>query len=180
MNAAVCHRLFYALHPSPSARCVIDRLSQRLGAGDRLRPEHLHLTLAITEDYSAPPRALMDRMVRIPETLPLMAFQLTLDRLRGSERSLALCPTAGSWRLSLLQLQLQKALARSGIRRDCWRFSAHMTLLYRHGIGFSSAIAPISWWAEELVLVHSHVGLTRHDIVGRWPLLPGGGASLAA
>jgi 2'-5' RNA ligase len=119
-------------------------------------------------------------MVRIAGELWFAPFELTLDLLTGSERSLALCPSKKPSGLMLLQLQLQKALAFSGIRRPGWRFSPHVTLLYRNGIPFSRPIAPISWWVDELVLVHSHVGLKRHDIAGRWPLLPRGSAPMAA
>lgn len=180
MKAADCHRIFFALQPSPSTRHAVHRLSLTLGAGRRLRPEHLHMTLAITEDFAEPPRSLMDRMRRIPGELPLTPFEMVLDRVTGSGSSLALCPSEKPWQLKLLQLQLQKALVFSGIRRTGWRFNPHVTLLYRDGLPSLKLVAPISWRVDELVLVHSHVGLTRHDIVERWPLLPGGGASLAA
>ena len=39
-------------------------------------------------------------------------------------------------------------------------------------IRLSRAIDPIKWQVEELVLVLSHVGETRHDIVSRWDLAP--------
>jgi 2'-5' RNA ligase len=141
---------------------------------------HLHLTLAITEDHDVPPKVQMDRMARIPGELWLRSFDLSLDRLTGGEGSLALCPSDKPSQLKLLQRQLRKTLALSGIRRAGWRFNPHVTLLYRKGPPFSQPVAPISWRVDELVLVHSHVGLTRHDIVRRWPLLSGNGAGLAA
>ncbi|HEY0114307.1 MAG TPA: 2'-5' RNA ligase family protein [Allosphingosinicella sp.] len=155
----VRHRIFYALQPPASARYA--------------------MALAITEDHDAPPQAQMDRMARIAGELRLMPFELTLDRLTGSETSLALCPSEKPWQLKLLQRQLRKSLVLCGIRRTGWRFNPHVTLLYRNGAPFSQEIAPISWWVDELVLVHSQVGLTRHDILGRWPLVPDG-TSLAA
>lgn len=48
----------------------------------------------------------------------------------------------------------------------------HLTLGYPAGQPFSRAIPPIEWTAADLVLIHSHLGQTRHDIVGRWPLAP--------
>lgn len=180
MNEAIFHRAFFALQPSQNAGAAIYRQSLLCGAGRRVRPEHLHLTLAITEDYAAPPQTVIDRIIRLAEELWLAPFELKLDWLTGSEHSLALCPTRKPPELLLLQLQLQKALALSGIRRPGWRFSPHVTLLYRNGAPFSRLIAPISWWVSELVLIHSHVGLTRHDIVGRWPLLPRSSAPMAA
>lgn len=180
MNGALCHRAFFALQPSPDACREIDRRSLMCGSGHRVLSEHLHLTLAITEDHHTPPQAQMDRMRRIAGELWLTPFELILDRLTGSETSLALCPSEKPTQLRFLQRQLQKGLALCGIRRAGWRFSPHVTLLYRNGAPFSQPIAPISWRVDELVLVHSHVGLTRHDVAGRWPLLPRGSASLAA
>lgn len=180
MKNAICHRAFFALQPSPDAGAAIHRQSLLCGAGRRVLPEHLHLTLAITEDYAALPQAIIDRMARIAGELRFVPFALTLDRLTGSERSLALCPSKRPSELMLLQLQLQRTLAFSGIRRPNWRFSPHVTLLYRNGAPFSRPIAPIPWPVGELVLVHSHVGLRRHDIAGRWPILPRGSPPLVA
>jgi len=45
-----------------------------------------------------------------------------------------------------------------------------MTLGYRDGAPFTQAIAPIGWTADAFVLVHSYVGWTRHDVIGRWLL----------
>jgi RNA 2',3'-cyclic 3'-phosphodiesterase len=50
------------------------------------------------------------------------------------------------------------------------RFNPHITLSYQHGNPFEEQIDSFSWLAEEFLLIHSHIGLTRHDVVGRWPL----------
>jgi len=31
-------------------------------------------------------------------------------------------------------------------------------------------VAPVAWTARELVLIHSHLGKTRHERLGSWPL----------
>jgi RNA 2',3'-cyclic 3'-phosphodiesterase len=181
VSRLICHRLFFALLPPPSSACEIERLSRRLGWGNRVRTEHFHVTLAITEDHEAPPIRLADRMMRIAGDLILASFLMTLDQLASSKRSLALRPHDKLWRLLLLQRQLERALALSGIRRRAgWRFSPHLTLVYRQGSPLFCPVTPITWWADELVLVHSRVGLTRHEILERWPLLSGDGARLAA
>jgi len=179
VSRLICHRLFFALLPPPSSACEIERLSWKLGWGRRVRTEHFHVTLVVTEDHEAPPIRLADRMMRIAGELILPPF--LMDQLASSKRSLALRPHDKLWRLLLLQRQLERALALSGIRRRVgWRFSPHLTLLYRQGPPLFCPVPPITWWADELVLVHSHVGLTRHEILGRWPLLSGDGARLAA
>jgi 2'-5' RNA ligase len=32
--------------------------------------------------------------------------------------------------------------------------------------------APVQWCPADLLLIESEVGLSRHNVVGRWPLLP--------
>jgi RNA 2',3'-cyclic 3'-phosphodiesterase len=179
VSAALRHRFFFALQPPPGSASDIEHLSSMLGRGRRVRVEHFHITLAITGDYEEPSAQIADKMVRMPKDLLLAPFGLVLDQLAGSGRSLALRLSDKPSRLALLQRQLERALVRTGMRRPGWRFSPHLTLLYRHGLGFSHSIEPIVWRATELVLVHSHVGLTRHDILGRWPLLSGSSAALA-
>ena len=176
----LCHRFFFALLPPRRAASEIERLSSMLGPGKRVRTNHLHVTLAITADYCAPPIELAGRMMRIPSDLHLGPFALVLDRLSGSGGSLVLCPSDKPDRLLLLQRQLDRALVRSGLRRPGWRFNPHLTLLYRDGAPFARPVAPIGWQVGELALVHSHVGLTHHDILARWPLCPVGSDRLAA
>lgn len=178
--SALCHRFFFALLPPIRAASEIERLSFTLGRGRRVRTRHLHMTLAITPDYDAPPPGLADRMLRIPSELFFASFALVLNRLSGSTGSLALCPSTRPDRLLLLQRQLERALLRSGLRRPAWRFNPHLTLLYRDNVPFSRPVSPIGWQVGELALVHSHVGLTRHDILQRWPLSPRKNGSLAA
>ena len=178
--SALCHRFFFALLPPLRAASEIERLSSTLGPGKRVLTEHLHVTLAITPDYREPPIGLAGRMMRIPGDLHLGPFALVLDRLSGSGGSLALSPSNKPDRLLLLQRQLERALVRSGLRRPGWRFHPHLTLLYREGVPFARPVAPIGWQVDELALVHSHVGLTHHDILARWPLCPAGSGRLAA
>jgi 2'-5' RNA ligase len=45
-----------------------------------------------------------------------------------------------------------------------------MTLLYGRGATVHQAIEPVAWTVRELVLVHSFLGETRHEVLGRWPL----------
>jgi 2'-5' RNA ligase len=72
-------------------------------------------------------------------------------------------------------LTLQRALARSvlppAVQRDAERsFSPHVTLFYGGPTGSTVPIDPISWTAEELVLIHSVHGKGVHNDLARWPL----------
>ena len=99
----------------------------------------------------------------------------------GSGGSVALRPSETPPSLRRFQHQLTVALAASGFAlRPGWRFTPHMTLGYRKGDAFDEQILPIGWQATEFVPIHSHVGLTRHDILARWPLREPEGYSAAA
>ncbi len=54
-----------------------------------------------------------------------------------------------------------------------------MTLGYRSGEPFSERVAPVSWTADEIVLIDSHVGRTRHEVLGRWRLVEAEGEQLS-
>ena len=50
-------------------------------------------------------------------------------------------------------------------------FSPHLMLGYPSGSLFTRPIASIAWVASEVILVHSEVGRTRHNELGRWQLV---------
>ena len=49
-------------------------------------------------------------------------------------------------------------------------FKPHVTLLYDDGHVPPQTSLPIGWTVDELVLIHSLVGQSRHIVLGRWPL----------
>jgi 2'-5' RNA ligase len=60
-----------------------------------------------------------------------------------------------------------------------WTFNPHQTLAYRKGEPFQCDLESIHWEVDEFVLVHSHVGLGRHDTIAQWPLRAINAAQLA-
>jgi len=73
--------------------------------------------------------------------------------------------------LKAFQQRLQLAVAEVGVYPNRgFRFDPHVTLAYGQEDGFRHQVWPISWRAEEFVLIHSLVGLTEHVELGRWPL----------
>jgi 2'-5' RNA ligase len=94
-----------------------------------------------------------------------------MDRMTGSARSVVLRPSERIGALFDLQARLAATIARvDRLRGQPYRFSPHLTLVYRKGEAFDWEVEPISWQADELLLVHSKVGLTQHIVCGRWPL----------
>jgi 2'-5' RNA ligase len=78
----------------------------------------------------------------------------------------------GSAGLLALHQALGIALADTGERIKRQRITPHMTLSYRGKRIAETAIEAVRWRLQELVLIDSHVGAHRHDVIDRWPLRP--------
>lgn len=167
------HRLFFALQPPAPQAAAIGRTRDRLGAARSIvRDDRLHATLAITNDYPNFPEEEAARMIEIGDAAAAAPVPMALDRIVGTQRSVALrsrrCPPV----LRELQHQLDAPLRRRGLARLGWSFSPHVTLFYWEGKPFEQRTDPIAWESSDFVLIHSVVGHTRHIELARWPLAP--------
>ncbi|MBN8830587.1 MAG: 2'-5' RNA ligase [Sphingomonadales bacterium] len=170
----VLHRFFFALKPDEiTARRTHAFAEGEIGAKGLLGPERHHVTMGITEDFLAIPGSLVDALLRAGEAVRADRFDLVLDRLSGGHGVVALRPSHVVRPLRELQARIDEAMAAQGLAmREGWTFSPHETLTYRKGTPFTRPIEGFRWNVTQFVLVHSHVGLHRHDIIGRWTLCP--------
>jgi len=168
------HRFFFALKPDEiTARRTHVFAETELGAKGLLGPERHHVTMGITDDLTAIPGAMVDALLRAGEAVQAEPFDLVLDRLTGGHGTVALRPSHVARPLRDLHKRIAEAMAAQGLAmREDWSFSPHETLTYRKGTPFTRRVEGFQWKVTEFVLVHSHVGLHRHDLVGRWPLRP--------
>ncbi|MDG2533421.1 2'-5' RNA ligase family protein [Sphingomonas sp. HITSZ_GF] len=165
------NRLFFALRPSPLARNLIGVQRDQLGLAESVvENDRLHITLAITEDFARQPYAEAKALIAIGEQVSAAPVPVRLDRVSGSNETIALRPSRKIDALAELGAKLQQGLARAGLLRGTWDFHPHVTLLYRKGRPFTRTIDPISWDATDFVLIHSILGAHRHIELGRWPL----------
>lgn len=166
------NRFFYALLPPPLQRNLIGIQRDQCGLAETIvENERLHITLAITEDFARQPYAEMKRLIEIGAQISAPPVPVKLDRVSGSNETIALRPSRRIDTLAELGHQLQRALSRAGLLRAKWDFNPHVTLLYRKGRPFTRTIAPIDWNATDFVLIHSILGAHRHIELGRWPLV---------
>jgi 2'-5' RNA ligase len=170
----LAHRWFFALKPDDiTARRTHVFAEEELGAKGLLRPDHHHVTLALTQDFADLPDGLVDMLLRAGDAVMAAPFNLLLDRLVGSNKSVALRSTGAIRLLRALQASIATAMTRHGIAlRPGWTFSPHETLCYRKGKPFIQPVTGFRWTVSEFVLVHSFIGLSRHETIGRWPLRP--------
>lgn len=168
----LCHRLFFMLRPPiVLARQITSAAHWFEGGKGMLAPERLHVTIDILDDFADAGAMPTQQLREIGAEIAAAPFAITFDRVVASTHSIALRPSAKVAGLDALRAALGKARAARGIaERDGYRFSAHMTLGYRKGASMNQRIAPLGWEVDAFELVHSHVGATRHDVLGRWAL----------
>ncbi|WP_375394168.1 2'-5' RNA ligase family protein [uncultured Sphingomonas sp.] len=175
------HRLFFAIRPPLRlARRIANAASWFDARGQALAAERLHVTIDIIDDHADLPRGLVDTLMAAGNAVAAVPFDMAFDLAVGSPKSVALRPGRRNPGVEALRQRITAARERVGVvpRRD-YRFGTHMTLGYRQGAPFTQGIAPLGWTAQEFVLIHSHVGRTRHDVLARWPLKPAPGPQLA-
>lgn len=173
-------RLFLAVFPDEAAKDRLDALAHGLRAGRGLsgRPlarDRFHCTLRHLGDFAGVPQHIVDAASRAAASLvSTPAFDVTFDRLVSfggrEQKPWVLLGGEGAEGLQALHSKLQPALAKiPGVPRET-RLTPHVTLLYdRTGVP-EQAIDPIGWTVNEVVLVHSLLGQTRHVPLARWSL----------
>lgn len=166
------YRLFFAVKPPPVVARQIDHFAECLDRrAQRIRPDHQHVTLGITADWPDYPYERIKALRRAAAGIMAEPFDLLLDRLSMGGRSAALRPSHSIAALKQLQQQVADAMRRADVTpRPDWSFSPHQTLFYRDGPPDQRPIDGFGWRVEELVLICSHVGRTRHELIGSWPL----------
>lgn len=153
---------------------LVDRL---LGVDGRpLEASRLHVSLHAFGDYvDVRPDADIARWCHAAAGVRCAPFDVVFDRAAtfgGNGHPLVLKASDDAHVAGLLALHqaLGIALANAGERIKLQRITPHMTLSYRGRRIPETPIEPVRWRAHELVLIDSHVGAHRHDVVGRWPL----------
>jgi len=166
------HNLFFAIRPPAEKICDVVDLTVALKIGGTpLRPERLHVSLLALSIDAALPEGLIEEAADVAGTVRMSPLHVIFDRVAGGSKSAVLLPSEPLGALRMLRERLGFALIRAGldVRLDR-RFSPHMTLLYRGQPLPEKEIEPITWLVDEFVLIDSHIGLTHHETVGRWPL----------
>ncbi|WCT73260.1 2'-5' RNA ligase family protein [Sphingomonas naphthae] len=179
-----CDRLFLALRPGTGEAAAIGRLvADHRVAGRAVRAEHWHVTLGLIGDFAGLCPRFVAMLLHSLGRAAFGACRLVFDQLVSGRQSVLLNASEPIAGVERLQRGLGRALGREGVPfPDPRDVRPHITLAY-HGRGtlrpeeraVRDPILPISWQARELVLIHSHIGHQRHDVLGRWPLVTADG-----
>jgi len=178
-------RLVYMLMPDAGTAKRVDRFGRRFVADNRLPgklllTERFHVSIQHVGDFRRLRSAHVYAALQAGEVVSMLPFELTFRSVasfagapaRGGappKRPLVLLGEGEG--LTELHALLGAAMRRNGLRA-AERFVPHMTLLYGPQAVPAQPIEPIRFLADALLLVHSERGLTRYNVLGRWPFGP--------
>jgi len=172
-------RIFFACLPDEAARARIHAFAEeskrRHGFEAALiLPEHLHVTLFHLGDWAAFPEEIVRLAKEAAAQVSAAPFGAVFARAESFRNSTGVYPFVltgdlGQWRT--LHDALGAALKRVGLGGATQgEFKPHITLTYDKVRIKPSQIEPIGWQVREFVLVHSLLGKTTHNHLGRWQL----------
>ena len=165
------YRYFLSLPLPLDARNQGDARQKTLGLKyAAVSADHLHMTVAVID--MARPDQCPDRKQQIETALAgekLPDLFVRLDR-REDGMLVGSNGVPGFQRLQDLVLQ---ALSRKGIVAESRPARPHVSLCFDPEARGRHLIEPIEWRAQEMELIESHLGQTRHVPLASWHLGPG-------
>ena len=177
----VFHSLFFAAIPDAADAVRLHahgrQIDRQFGVGGHaLEAERLHVSLHAVGGYGdVRPDADIARWCRAAAAVRGASFDVVLDQVAsfgGDGNPLVFKNSGEADRAGFvaLRLMLGMMLADVGEHIKSRSFTPHMTLSYRGKRIVETAIEPVRWRPSELVLIDSHVGAHRHEVLARWPL----------
>jgi 2'-5' RNA ligase len=167
---ACLDRFFFALKPPELLARSIAEFGRSFG-GEWIRPDRLHMTVAISGDYRAYPSAYVETLLRVGDRIAAAPCRVKLRQLVQSEQSLLLLPDTSDRPFREIYDCIDGGMrgARAPLRRNVG-YAPHMTLSYRDALPFQRRIDGFAWDADEVLLIHSLVGRTKHRCLKSWKL----------
>ena len=151
-----------------------DELALLRGLTTQGKPEadnRLHVTMFLfdhTPDFDS------KKVEQISEALDrqtLPTCRVLFEQLVRGKGTTLLLPNERLDGVFGLQARLAELLERKDLHASSdWKFNPHMTLRRGAAQGDTLAVDPVSWTAQEIVLLDSHIGLTHYEEIARWRL----------
>lgn len=173
------HALYFALVPDDVAKAqllaVQETCARRFGLPSVTKQDLLHLTLCAPHARSRIREPLPVALAKVGDRLAFSAVDVrltTATRFGGAFGHPSLVLRAEGGALLEMRRALVKAMLLEGLQVESPRsFAPHVTVAYSNALPEGDEpIEPICWNTQDFVLIHSHFGRSRHDLLGRWPL----------
>ena len=165
------YRYFLGIRPPPELYHAFEAFAY--AAGQPVRLAMLHLTFCVIAQRAERDRFIVRRVRRMLDGQPLHSFAVNLGTILAGLQGATARTVGRQDEIQDFYRMLVRLLRASGIE-PLYRKSGlhpHVTLGYdprpvtRLDIG-------LHWFPAELLLIESEFGLTRHNVLGTWPLLP--------
>lgn len=181
------NRLFLALKPDPDEALIIKASAREIeGQSGRqaryIDTDRLHLSLLSLGDHPRLPGPLVDRIRSLVLGIEIAAPEIVFNRVSHfGGGAVVLRNIKPLHCVETLRRKLLGALGAIPIVRlvNSRNFAPHLTLFYSNSPIREVAVRPIVWRAQQLQLVHSMVGQSRHSTLASWPLTTSGFSSVA-
>lgn len=177
MGVPCFYRYFVGCRPGPELRRLLGAIGGEVG--QQVRLDLLHLTLCVIAEATERDRFLLSRVRAAFAGQVLSSFQVRLGRVRSGRHGATIGGLGRQNEIQDFYTRLTRMLATRSIaplHRQSG-LKAHITLGY-DPCRIDSVKRPIEWFPDELLLIESEVGMTRHNVMGHWPLLPPSQGSL--
>ena len=165
------YRYFLGIRPHPRHYPAFQAFAE--AAGQSIDLALLHLTFCVIGQCAERDRFMLPRIQRALAGQPLYSFPVNFSRIVTGPHGAA-AQTFGRqddiqdfYRMLVRQLRacgIEPMYRKSG-------FHPHATLGYRACEPRVLRIA-LEWYPFELLFIESEIGMTRHNVLSRWPLLP--------
>jgi RNA 2',3'-cyclic 3'-phosphodiesterase len=176
-------RLFYGLLPDDETAIRLDQFAHGfLGLnrleGTPLRTERLHVSLHHIGDYKRLQSKVVYAAKQVGKAVSMRPFEVTFRSIKtfgGASQAAGHSPRrplvllGESEGLFELYRVVGDAMEKNGLRATEY-FTPHITLSYGPEVIPLQEIEPIRFIVTEFVLIHSLRGLTRYEMIERWPL----------
>lgn len=165
------YRYFLGIRPGPRWFPFFQRIGAAIGHPIRL--DRLHLTLCVIAHVAERDPFVLPRVQTALGGRRLHSFPVNLSRVVAGPHGASARTFGKQDEIQDFYRQLAHLLRACGIE-PLHRKSGlhpHVTLGYASLRPTLLKIA-IRWFPAELLLIESEVGLTRHNVLGTWPLLP--------
>ena len=162
---------FLAFLPEPELRAWLAALKEPTGQfGRGVADGRLHLTVCVLAQTEERAPFIAPRVEAALSGAALASAPLRFGRVRGGKTGAALHTRGGKHEYHALQAAIFARLAARELTLLYDKKHPHITLGHQP-CRFEPFKVVREWVPQQLVLIESEVGATRHNLLGSWPLL---------